>query len=57
MIKEGKKRVIVTLEKENNDHLEVWEQVTGYTKSEILNYALRYWFQMKGDTFSYDLKK
>lgn len=56
MIKEGKKRVIATLEEENANHLEVWEQVTHYTKSEIINYALRFWFLMKGDKFTCDLK-
>lgn len=51
MIKEGKKRVIVTLERDIADRLEVWKNGTGYTKSDLVNIALRYTFIMKGDTF------
>ena len=51
MIKEGKKRVTATLEQDLAAHLETWENYTNYTKSDIINFALRYWFTMKRDTF------
>lgn len=54
MIKEGKKRVIVTLEEDLNNHLETWINVSCYTKSDIINIALRQWFISKGDTFGND---
>lgn len=57
MIKEGKERVIVTLERDIAGHLEVWKNVTGYTKSDLVNIALRHWFIMKGDEFDDQSKK
>lgn len=54
MIKEGKKRVIATLEQDISNHLDTWTNVSGYSKSDIINIALRLWFISKGDTFGND---
>ena len=54
MIKEGKRRIIVTIEEDLSNHLDTWLKVSSYTKSDIVNIALRQWFISKGDTFGND---
>ena len=56
MIKEGKQRIIVTLEEPIARHLEIWllktNQAINKTKtSRIITEALKEWMEKRGETF------